>query len=59
MSKPEEARTILPSGQSGQVFNKHYDDQTALWLHGAYKTSRSDDATAAKSKERLILNPAH
>ncbi len=59
MSKPEEARTILPSGQSGQVFNKHYDDQTALWLHGAYKTSRSDDATAAKAKERLILNPAH
>ncbi len=56
MSKPDEARTILPSGQSGQVFTRHYDDQTILWLHGAYKTSLSDDATAAK--DQLILNPA-
>ncbi len=57
MSKPQEARTVLPSGQSGQVFTRHYDDQTALWLHGAYKTSRSDDETAAKAKEQLILHP--
>jgi penicillin G amidase len=29
---------VLPSGQSGQVYQKHYDDQTPLWLHGAYRT---------------------
>lgn len=29
---------ILPSGQSGQVYHTHYDDQTPLWLYGAYRT---------------------
>jgi len=28
---------ILPSGESGQVYHAHYDDQTPLWLHGAYR----------------------
>ncbi|MEK7251294.1 MAG: penicillin acylase family protein, partial [Bacteroidota bacterium] len=58
MSKPHEYRMVLPSGQSGQVFNKHYDDQTPLYLNGAYRTSRSDDESAANMKERLTLNPA-
>jgi len=30
--------SILPSGQSGQVYNPHYDDQTKLWLYGSYRT---------------------
>ncbi len=29
---------VLPSGESGQVYHPHYDDQTSLWLHGAYRT---------------------
>jgi penicillin amidase len=35
-------RAILPSGQSGQVFHPHYDDQTALWLSGGYRTVSAD-----------------
>jgi penicillin amidase len=31
-------RSILPSGQSGQVFHRHYEDQTSLWLYGGYRT---------------------
>lgn len=31
-------RAVLPSGQSGQLFHDHYDDQTPLWLHGGYRT---------------------
>jgi penicillin G amidase len=29
-------RTVLPPGQSGQVFSKHYKDQVMLWLNGGY-----------------------
>jgi penicillin amidase len=32
-----DTRSVLPPGQSGQVFSSHYKDQVALWLHGAYK----------------------
>jgi penicillin amidase len=32
-----DTRSVLPPGQSGQVFSGHYKDQVTLWLHGAYK----------------------
>ena len=35
-----EYRSVLPSGESGQVFDDHYDDQTELWLNGGYRTGR-------------------
>lgn len=57
MANPHVARTVLPSGQSGQVFSKHFDDQTALWLNGAYKESRWDSVSVSKLKERLTLAP--
>lgn len=53
MSKPHEYRMILPSGQSGQVFNTHYSDQTYMYLNGAYRTVRAEGAN-----ERLILEPS-
>jgi penicillin G amidase len=33
-----EYRAVLPTGQSGQVFHPHYDDQLQLWVNGAYRT---------------------
>ncbi len=57
MSNPYEYKMVLPSGQSGQVFNKHYSDQTPLYLNGIYRVARSDEESAKKAKERLILNP--
>jgi penicillin amidase len=56
LSKPGQARVILPTGQSGQALHKHYADQTPLWLHGAYHTMRWDDI--AGRSEHLILEPA-
>lgn len=50
-----EGRTVLPSGQSGQVFHVHYDDQTSLWLQGTLKAARMDDSTG--SWEVLRLEP--
>ena len=32
-----DTRSVLPPGQSGQVFSSHYKDQVTLWLNGAYK----------------------
>jgi penicillin amidase len=33
-----DTRSVLPPGQSGQVFSGHYKDQMTLWINGAYKT---------------------
>ena len=32
-----DTRSVLPPGQSGQIFSCHYKDQVTLWLNGAYK----------------------
>jgi len=54
-AKPDEWRAILPSGESGQVLHRHYDDQTQLWLNGAYRTVASRRETG--KWERLTLEP--
>ncbi len=46
--------SVLPSGQSGQVFNPHYSDQTDLWLNGAYRATRWDEVPR---REHLHLEP--
>jgi penicillin amidase len=57
-ASPQELRSILPSGQSGQAFHDHYSDQTPLWLNGAYRTFRSDSASvSAPGMRRLLLIP--
>jgi penicillin amidase len=55
-AKPDEWRAVLPSGESGQVLHSHYDDQTQLWLNGAYRTVTSRRESGRW--ERLILEPA-
>lgn len=58
-AKPDEVRSVLPTGQSGQVFHKHFNDQTQLWLNGAYRTVHLDSASATlESWEHLSLEPA-
>ncbi len=51
-----EFRSVLPSGQSGQVFDDHYADQTGLWLNGGYRTGTF--RAAPSGPERLTLEPA-
>lgn len=46
--------SVLPSGESGQVFHKHYSDQTDLWLNGGYRTTRWNEAARG---EHLHLEP--
>jgi penicillin amidase len=47
-------RSVLPSGESGQVLNRHYDDQTPLWLSGAYRTVHLDTTDTHDDGLRLI-----
>jgi hypothetical protein len=37
------------------VFNKHFDDQVAMYVNGVYKTTRADGGGA---REMLRLLPA-
>lgn len=55
-ANPDEVRSVLPTGQSGQVFHLHYDDQTPLWLNGAYRIARRGPP-AGKEWDRLVLEP--
>jgi penicillin amidase len=55
MANPREVRAVLASGQSGQIFHRHYDDQTHLWLNGGYRVARRDDA--GRDREVLRLEP--
>lgn len=56
-SRPLQSRRVLPSGQSGQVLHKHYDDQTHLWLNGGYRTAHTEVPEGA-SWRQLMLEPA-
>ena len=55
MANPREHYAVLPSGESGQVYHPHYDDQTPLWLNGAYRTVRT--SREAEGMEILTLRP--
>ena len=57
MANPREVRAIIPSGESGQVFHKHYDDQTELWLNGGYRIVRSDEQEGAWDHLKLEPSP--
>jgi penicillin amidase len=58
LSQPLDAFTVITSGQSGQPLNKHYDDQTTLWLNGGYPRVTMDwEHIKNEDWDHLILNP--
>ena len=51
------SESVIPTGQSGQIFSKHYDDQNILWLNGQYHPmpiTKKRIETIAKYKNQLI-----
>lgn len=52
---PSSHQAIIPSGESGQVYNPHYDDQTRLWLYGGYRSVAG--SPAGQAWHRLRLTP--
>ena len=57
-SKPDTFEFILPTGQSGHFYSKHYDDMTKLWLNGKYiRVNTSIDTVRSRSYDLLELKP--
>ena len=53
-SKPDEFYLILTTGQSGNVMNDNYKDQTPLWLKGKYMKIRTDESSIRKNSKHLL-----
>ena len=43
LSNNDKSYFSIPTGQSGHLFSKHYDDFTELWLKGEYLQIYLDD----------------
>jgi penicillin amidase len=54
----EQARFVLPGGQSGNPFSPHYRDQFGLWQRGdAFPIAWSEPMVASSTRHTLTLNP--
>ena len=53
----ENAKGILPTGQSGNVFSKHYKDQTQKYLNGEFIKMMLNKEEIKASKDVLIMEP--
>lgn len=54
----DEARLVVPAGQSGHPLSNHYFDQHVLWRDGRYRTAPfTRSAVEAATAYRLLLVP--
>jgi penicillin amidase len=54
----EKSVSVLPTGQSGNRFSKHYADQAKLYAKGKYRPQLMKESTIRdKAKNILILSP--
>lgn len=59
LSDMDNTRSVTPPGESGQVFQRHYDDQIQLWLNGAYRKNPMARETIENAGYDLLrLHPA-
>ena len=56
-SDVENSIAILPTGQSGRVFSKHYKDQAQKYLNGEFVKMKLNQSEIEKSENVLILMP--
>ena len=57
-AEPEKSLGINPVGQSGVLFDSHYDDQAEAYIQGQYRPQRlAEDDIAAHTQGTLVLNP--
>lgn len=54
----EKSVSVLPTGQSGNRFSKHYADQAKLYVKGKYRPQLMNESIIReKSKNKLLLLP--
>ncbi|RUA12547.1 MAG: penicillin acylase family protein [Flavobacteriia bacterium] len=56
-SDVENCLAILPTGQSGNVFSKHYSDQAEKYLKGEFFKMKLNQEEIQSSKDLLVLSP--
>ena len=56
---PDRSLLVLPSGQAGNPFDEHYDDQLPLYVDGKLHAMRwSEREIEAHTTSRLSFTPA-
>jgi len=53
----ENSWSILPTGQSGNPFSKHYDDQTEMFNAGKFRRMKLNKEEIVKTSTKLIFKP--
>lgn len=56
-SDVENSWSILPTGQSGNPFSPHYEDQAEMYAKGEFRKMKLNKAEIIESSTRLILQP--
>tara|TARA_B100000809_G_scaffold260807_1_gene308436 strand:- start:15879 stop:18281 length:2403 start_codon:yes stop_codon:yes gene_type:complete len=56
-SDVEKSKAIIPTGQSGNPFSKHYKDQSQKYLNGEFVPMLLNEKEIKKSKDYLVLKP--
>jgi penicillin amidase len=57
-SDVENAVAIIPTGQSGNVFSKHYKDQAQKYLDGEFVKMMLNKEEIEASQDKLVLQPS-
>ncbi|KUJ60441.1 penicillin amidase [Flavobacteriaceae bacterium CRH] len=53
----ENSWSILPTGQSGNPFSKHYDDQAEMFVAGKFRKMKLNKEEIVKTSTKLVLKP--
>ena len=53
----ENSMSILPTGQSGNPFSKHYNDQAEMYNSGKFRKMKLNKAEIIKSSTKLVFKP--
>jgi penicillin amidase len=58
LADPENAISVLPTGQSGHLMSRHYNDQAILHANGLYRSMLTNkNEILRQSKGALLLVP--
>lgn len=56
-SDVENSWSILPTGQSGNPFSKHYDDQAEMYNAGKFRKMKLNKEEIVKTSTKLVFKP--
>jgi penicillin amidase len=53
----ENAVSVLPTGNSGNIMSRHYDDQALLFVQGGFRKMMMNEEEIKSSENLLIMKP--